>query len=122
MNTQQGKVWGTTQELFACDNVEVHRIEVRAGGYCSSHYHAHKHNLFYVESGTLDITVTQHDGTADKTRLSEGEMCEVPPMLVHQFEAIRETVALEIYYVEPLEISEDIVRRSAGGIRNTTPD
>ena len=41
MGNIQGKVWGSTGPLFFKNNVEIHRIEVVKGGFCSKHKHEH---------------------------------------------------------------------------------
>ena len=112
----QGKVWGRTSLLFAANNVEVHRIEGDAGGYCSRHCHAHKHNMFYVESGRLQIEVWAcFTAKPDVTVLGPGESCSVPPNAEHRFTVLEPCIALEVYWVE-LD-SEDILRMDVGGIR-----
>lgn len=110
-----GKVWGRTISLFQKNNVELHRIEVRAGGYCSKHYHNHKWNAFFIEDGCLEISVWKRDtGLCDVTRLGSGEMMYVPPGEYHRFRGVAPlTKAYEIYWVELS--SSDIERRESGG-------
>lgn len=106
------KVWGTTELIFKKNNVEVHRIEVNKGGYCSKHCHEYKYNEFYVESGKLEISV--FDGEfIDETVLCDGESTSVAPLKYHKFEAKEDTIAYEIYYVELS--SDDIIREIPGG-------
>ena len=38
----QGKVWGSTSNLFSKNNVEINRITCDKGGYCSEHKHESK--------------------------------------------------------------------------------
>jgi quercetin dioxygenase-like cupin family protein len=109
----QGKVWGQTAELFNKNNVEIHRISINAGGYCSEHKHEGKFNAFFVESGTVDISVWADEDRPDSTRLSAGDYMVVPPGKFHKFEASTYAVVYEIYWVE---LTEDIVRRTEGGI------
>ena len=114
MNNVQGKVWGNTRPLFLKNNVEIHRIEANAGGYCSKHCHEHKYNLFFVECGKLKITAWKNDyDLIDETIISDGQATVVPPGEYHTFEAIEDTVAYEIYRVELLE--KDITRENCGG-------
>ena len=114
MNSVQGKVWGNTKPLFLKNNVEIHRIEATAGGYCSKHCHEHKYNLFFVERGKLKITVWKNDyDLVDETIISSGESTVVPPKEYHTFEALEDAVAYEIYWVELLE--KDINRENCGG-------
>lgn len=110
----QGKVWGKTQELFFKNNVEIHRIETKKGGFCSKHKHEHKFNAFFVESGKLKIKIWKNDyNLIDETIISSGEMTVVKPGEYHIFESLEDTIAFEIYWVE-LE-RNDINRESVGG-------
>ena len=52
-----GKVWGTTELIEANGALELHRIEMEAGGVCSKHLHRYKWNGFYVMSGEMKIRV-----------------------------------------------------------------
>ncbi len=110
-----GKAWGETRTLFAANNVEIHRIAVRAGGYCSKHRHAAKFNAFYVESGRLAVKAwkTEYD-LIDETVLGPGQMTVVPPGEFHEFVAREDTVAFEIYWttLDP----HDIERETCGGV------
>lgn len=82
------------------------------------HKHEHKHNLFYVDSGHLRVTVEKTDyKLTDTTILLPGQKTSVKPGQFHKFEALEETYALEIYYTEP--ISSDIIRKDCGGINGT---
>jgi len=107
-----GKVWGATQALFARNNVEIHRIEVEKGGYCSKHKHVGKWNMFYVESGELQVIVWSGD-VQDSTILNAGDETAVPPGQQHQFRAVSDVIAYEIYWAE-LNV-DDIVRETVGG-------
>ena len=115
----QGKVWGTTQCIFGHNNVEMHRIATNKGGYCSVHCHRTKFNLFFVECGKLKVTIFRGAETeprpTDSTELIAGMSSVVKPGERHQFEALEDTVAYEIYWTQ-LD-SEDIIRDTEGGIR-----
>lgn len=115
MTTIQGKVWGKTETLFLGNNVEVNRIEARKGGFCSRHKHVAKANMFRVESGRLIIRQWKLDyDLCDETIIGPGESCVVPAGEYHQFEALEDTVALEIYWATLAP--NDIVRESVGGV------
>lgn len=108
-----GKVWGTTQDLFKKNNVELARIEVQQNGYCSKHRHNHKYNAFFVERGKLKVSVWKNDyDLCDETILEAGDYTVVAPGEFHQFHAVEHTVAFEIYWCE---ITDDIERESCGG-------
>ncbi len=114
----QGKIWGTTQCVFYGNNVEIHRIVVKPGGYCSRHKHSAKFNEFLVESGKLKVTIFrgQEAQPTDSTVLTAGMASLIKPNEMHMFEALEATVAYEIYWVSLNQ--EDIVRETEGGIRN----
>ena len=110
----QGKIWGSTQSLFLKNNVEIHRIEVNEGGYCSKHKHDHKYNAFFVEKGQLKIIIWKNDyDLIDETIISDKQMSVIKPQEYHKFIALEDTVAYEIYWTE-LD-SNDIVRENCGG-------
>tara|TARA_B100002019_G_C21274529_1_gene604528 strand:- start:5596 stop:5943 length:348 start_codon:yes stop_codon:yes gene_type:complete len=112
---KQGKIWGETELLFSKNNVEIHRIETVSGGYCSKHKHNSKYNAFFVEKGSLKITIWKNDyDLIDETILKAGDITSVKPNEFHMFTALEDTVAYEIYWSEL--ISEDIIRENCGGI------
>ena len=114
----RGKVWGNTSTLFSKNNVEVSRIEIKKGGYCSKHRHDYKYNLFFVEEGKLLVTIFREDANTtieDKTILEKHDITYVEPNIFHFFEALEDTIAYEIYWVEIDK--KDIIRESVGGMR-----
>ena len=112
---KSGKIWGQTSLIYANHVLELHRIEVKAGGFCSKHKHLHKWNGFFVEKGTLKISVFKNDyALVDETILKAGDFMAVKPSEFHMFKAEEDTVAMEIYWAEPLD-AEDIERETVGG-------
>lgn len=113
----QGKIWGQTQCIFNKNNVELHRISVNKGGYCSIHIHQTKFNMFFVESGKLKVTIFRGDepGPTDSTILTSGMATLVNPGEKHIFEALENSIAYEIYWVEL--VHNDIVRFEEGGMK-----
>lgn len=120
----QGKVWGETQPLFNKNNVETHLIQVKKGGFCSKHKHSHKYNQFIVIKGKLKVSIWKDykntfghsEILEDISIIQSGQSCIVSPGDYHRFEALEDTQALEIYWVNLKE--EDITRVDCGGIRN----
>ena len=111
----QGKIWGSTSELFNKNNVEIHRITCKQNGFCSKHKHISKYNMFFVEKGKLEIDIWKEYGLIDKTILEEHQVCVVEPGSYHQFKCIEDkTIAFEVYWVEIG--AKDIIRESVGGI------
>lgn len=112
-----GKVWGETQLIHANGVLEFHRIVVRRGGTCSKHMHRFKWNGFYVETGKLLVRVWKSDyALVDETILVDRDFTQVKPGEYHQFEALADTVAYELYWAE--FDHGDIVREDHGFIAN----
>lgn len=114
----QGKVWGSTYPLFNKNNVEVSAIKVKKGGYCSKHLHHSKFNKFIVNTGALKVIVWKSygdDTLEDVTIVGAGMEHTVRPGEYHMFEALEDTEALEIYWVE-LD-PDDIQRLNQGGLK-----
>lgn len=113
----QGKVWGHTSPLYNQNNVELHLVHINKGGFCSRHMHKFKFNRFVVISGKLKVTIWKDYGLTtleDVSILNASQECTVPPGYFHKFEALEDTLALELYWVE-LTV-DDIVRADHGGI------
>jgi mannose-6-phosphate isomerase-like protein (cupin superfamily) len=109
----QGKFWGSTRCFFENSTSEVHYIEANKGGYCSRHYHQDKWNRFIVLEGKLKITIYK-ESDEDVTVLTDGMFSDVPPGVEHRFEALENSKALEVYWVNDLD-PKDIVRKDTGG-------
>jgi mannose-6-phosphate isomerase-like protein (cupin superfamily) len=113
---KQGKVWGTTVKMFEIPGViTIHSLEIKAGGFCSEHVHKTRKNIFYVIAGKLAVQIWRSDFSVDRTVLNAGEITEVDCGVYHDFEALEDTLALEIYTGDVGET--DIVRRTMGGKR-----
>jgi quercetin dioxygenase-like cupin family protein len=110
--TKAGKVWGETRLVTRNPALEVHDITFRAGHKCSEHRHLSKWNGFMVLEGTLLLRVWQESGLVDVTTLVAGDWAEVAPGLVHQFEAVTDGRALEVYWAALAW--DDIQRRTVG--------
>ncbi len=109
------KVWGKTWSLFSKNNVEIHRIEVRPGGFCSKHRHTSKHNMFIVEAGRLLVDIWREGmDEPDSGELRAGDQLVVPPGVYHRFKALTDVEAYEVYWVE-LDAG-DIDRENHGGM------
>lgn len=116
-----GKIWGKTELLLANGVLEFHRIEAIAGGKCSKHKHHYKWNGFYVESGHMVIRVWKNDyALVDETHLYAGDFMQVKPGEFHQFEAIEDTTAFELYWAE--FDHNDIQRENVGGVKLKSED
>ena len=117
MSRIAGKVWGQTELVHANGVLEFHRIEYKAKGTCSKHKHEFKWNGFFVESGEMIVRVWQNDyDLVDETILSKGEWTTVKPGEYHQFEAVSDGEALELYWAEfdHNDIERETVGESSG--------
>ena len=114
---KSGKVWGVTELIHANGILEFHRIDTKKGGVCSKHKHKHKWNGFFVESGKLLIRTWKSDyDLVDETLLEAGDWHVAKPGEYHQFEAMEDTVAFELYWPMLLidEHPDDIERETHG--------
>ncbi len=113
---RQGKNWGYTTDVFMSQNVEVHVVEIVKGGYCSRHDHK-KVNIFHIISGKLEVKVWMDKKLIDKTVIKKGETSAVYAGFKHQFEALEDTICLEIYHIflEPGDINRE--KGSVGGVK-----
>lgn len=117
MTTKSGKVWGETKAIVVNPFCELHHIIIEEGGVCSKHLHKYKTNGFYVTKGSLLIRTWQKDyDLVDETLLGPGDYYEAAPNLYHQFEAVTDVEAFEIYF--PVGIGSDIVRETVGFKKN----
>ena len=110
---KQGKVWGTTEEIFNNGIVSVHRLKIEKDGYCSKHRHQFKSNIFHVISGNLKIEIWRDSIEHDDTVVVTGETCEIEPLVFHRFKALTDVECLEIY--ETRLRGEDVERETSGG-------
>ena len=104
---KQSKKWGETSLIFDNNNIHIYQAKINKDQLCSKHYHKYKHNLFFVQTGTLEVRVW-HDDQMQTHILSSEDKLSIPPGLWHQFKAIDECIILEIYYTEILH--NDIIR------------
>lgn len=111
------KPWGLCFPMVMGHSIQLDRLLVYAGGFSSLHYHEQKWNLFFVESGELDIWWLKHGGPAT---LKAGDHVVVPPGWenVHQFHCRQQTVLFEFYWQQPGDSPlqrEEIVRLTENG-------
>lgn len=104
------KIWGTNNEIYCNDLCSVNILEVKKGGTCSVHTHITKHNVFHVISGQLKIKTDKGNSI-----LSPGHSFTVFAGTEHQFQALEDTVAIEVMFVK--YDSQDIQRRSVGYVK-----
>lgn len=116
------KVWGWSELQVESNLCQVHRIDIRPGGFCSIHQHDRKHNVFTLVKGKLHIRLWDEnvDLGVEAMRTivlaSPGDTYDVGPAIVHQFYAPEYCMAIETYYPASVR-TEDIFRFSdLGGV------
>jgi len=110
---KEGKVWGTTENIYSNSSFEFHSIKFKKDSECSKHKHQYKWNGFYVSQGTLLIRVWKNSyDLVDQTILKAGDFTKVKPGEYHQFKGLDDGVAFELYWAEFNH--DDIERESIG--------
>ncbi len=109
------KVWGKASHVFCSEACAVSVLEVVKGYRCSWHHHEHRVNMFFVQSGVIDVISYMDDMQPSiRARLAAGDCYSVAPMMRHRFEVIESGVVVEVYYPMPVRL-DDIVRHDEGG-------
>lgn len=111
--TTEGKIWGTTTEIYRDETISLHLLKILEGGYSSKHRHQKKANIFHVLEGELQIDMAAGPGW-DITILTEGQAAVITSPTWHRFKALKPSLVLEIYKVT-LE-DPDIEREDRGGL------
>tara|TARA_Y100000004_G_C8732561_1_gene334903 strand:+ start:117 stop:482 length:366 start_codon:yes stop_codon:yes gene_type:complete len=92
-----GKDWGK-EEWFANNETEDYcgkLLTILAGHSTSMHYHADKHETFYVLDGTLTVDwIETKNGIVNTTVLSRGSVMEMPRNRPHKLIADKMNVTL----------------------------
>ena len=109
------KPWGAATFLDVGPYHEVLCIFVKPGGFCSKHEHATKINKFCVLSGILRVRWWIGDQIKCSV-LGPGEAITIPAGGPHQFEAEKETNAIEVYFPRFAAAERDIIRWEMGGL------
>lgn len=122
------KIWGSSQVCYCDEQVEVVRIVVLPGGYCSRHLHRRKSNEFIVTRGSLSVFRHRSGENASDglpameiEELSAGnhDRTRVAPGVEHRFRSLEGAIAYEVYTAIPGEVigsgEADIERFDEGG-------
>ena len=107
------KVWGNSRCIFKSDTSTTHLVNIKRGGYCSEHCHAKMTNRFVILSGKINVTVYRNNIPINNL-LTESEIFDVSPDIYHRFEALEDSVIIEIY--EDKIDKNDIIRRTESGL------
>ncbi len=110
MSDSWPKIWGTNIEIYANDLNSINVLRIKKGGTCSLHSHTTKHNIFHVISGKLKIDC----GKLGDSVISKDQSFTVLAGTTHRFQALEDTVAVEIMMVK--YDAHDIHRENVGSI------
>jgi hypothetical protein len=116
MTEWTNKVWGRTRCTVESDFYSLHELEVKAGGFCSVHYHEQRANRFLVRSGRITV-VSFYAWMTRSVTLTEDEVYDVPSMVPHMFLVRDYGIVLEEYFADRggRVHNSDIVRLIQGG-------
>lgn len=102
-NRRQFKLWGVNDEIFSTDSAIVNVLHINKGGTCSRHVHKYNQNLFHIISGQLRIKLIDPEGLGfapqdELINLLPDVRYHILSGVEHQFQAVEDTVAIEIVY------------------------
>lgn len=112
MSDSWPKIWGTNIKIYANDLNSINILRIKKGGTCSLHSHITKHNIFHVISGKLKIEC----GELGHSVIGKDQSFTVLAGTTHRFQALEDTVAVEVMCVKYRE--DDIQRVDVGSIQN----
>lgn len=108
--------WGKWTRLYLDEQVELRRLEVLKGGYCTKHYHEYQANVFLVLSGQLTVYRWGIDALVEV--VTPGCQTTVGPYETHQFKAESgDVVAYEFNYATgpiPVDARDSVHLGEAG--------
>jgi len=107
------KGWGYEKWIVNCDRYCGKILHIVQGKKCSWHYHQLKDEVFYVQSGAVEVLYSYDDNieTADLIILTKGDKFYVPPGMRHRMEALQDT---ELFEFSTQHFDEDSYRVIAG--------
>lgn len=105
------KIWGERRRIYLDDKTEIDLLYVKKNTFCSTHYHEAKSNKFYVIQGCIAIRTPYGSKI-----LNANESWIVEPPLKHRFEALEDSIMIEMAFVKEGKIdTKDIIREKLGG-------
>lgn len=117
------KPWGMFSRLYQDQFLIVDHIKAKRGGFSSIHYHERKTNLFVVERGMLQVSTYIRSALDSNEVIKQGIATLLPgyefvvmPGMLHQFLALEDSWAYEVYWGAMID-PDDIVRLSQNGIK-----
>ena len=107
------KGWGFEKWLVNCSDYCGKILFLAKGKKCSWHYHLLKDEVFYVQSGAIEVTYSHGNdaSNAEKIILVEGDKFHVPKGLRHQMFALKDT---EVFEFSTTHFDSDSIRIEKG--------
>jgi mannose-6-phosphate isomerase-like protein (cupin superfamily) len=117
------KCWGSTRCIYESSQFSGHELQVKAGGYCSVHYHEQRANRFIVDSGVIAV-VEFYAWWAKRRILTSGKTHDVPSLVPHQFQVLQDGKIREEYWADRggTVTQDDIVRLIDGDVIGNIED
>lgn len=107
------KGWGYEKWIVNCPMYCGKILFLAKGKKCSWHYHRQKDEVFYVQSGAIEVIYSYENSSeaADKIILIEGDKFHVPSGMRHQMFALKDT---ELFEFSTEHFDEDSIRLEKG--------
>ena len=111
MSSNIMKIWGERRRILLTDRCEIDLLYLKKDSFCSRHKHKDKTNKFVVVKGKVRI-----ETEFGKKILTKNQSFEVKAPLIHRFFALKNSIMVELAYVEEgYIIPDDIKRFKQGG-------
>jgi mannose-6-phosphate isomerase-like protein (cupin superfamily) len=107
------KGWGYEKWIANCPLYCGKILFIAQGKKCSWHYHNLKDEVFYIQSGAVEVIYSYQDNpkVADKILLVEGDKFHVPTGMRHQMYALKDT---ELFEFSTEHFDSDSIRLQKG--------
>ncbi len=91
--------WGRWTRVYFDGVLEVRKLEVKRGGFCTKHFHRTKINTFIVVVGTLQVRQWPDPRVVEDTDMRPaayaGQALTVQPYIPHRFYGLTDAVVYE---------------------------
>lgn len=89
---------GSLTQLIRDGYKQINVISSICGAIRGSHYHQYNTEAFYVISGSVKLLVYDYEKKQQQTfYFKSGDMFEIPPLIVHEFNFIEDTILISMY-------------------------
>lgn len=111
-----GETWLVAREPPERPTFEMWELRIKPGGFCSIHFHRRKRQFLFVASGILRMRLFNGAGRLrQETDFRAGAAIFNDVNERHQFQAMTDVLAFEVYQDVNQIDPEDIIRLSEGG-------